>query len=63
MQGAAPKYLEGDLKPYMVIQESEKCNINSLSTQFKKKKGKKMEITYNTDKYKFSETENNQDNQ
>lgn len=45
MQGAAPKYLEGDLKPYMLLQEREKCNINSLSTQFKKK-GKKMEITY-----------------
>ena len=41
MQGAASKYLEGDLKPYMVIQEREKCNINSLSTQFKKKKERK----------------------
>ena len=40
MQDAAAKYLEGDLKPCVLIQEREKCNINSTFNSIKKKKRK-----------------------
>ena len=38
MQGASGKYLEGNLKPYVLIQEREKCNISlTFNSIFKKK--------------------------